>query len=166
MLLLLLTVSGFGLALVNYRRADTWHDRADQWQARSIAAEERARNLETDLTASREQAALLTIGLDAANADRAALQQRIDQLAGEKATAQDQQRVAEAERDSAVYVSNLASTAAVDGAQCLSDVGNALDAIVSFYSGAYVDSMVDRAVSSCGRFDSSYRRFANAVGGL
>ncbi|HXK34324.1 MAG TPA: hypothetical protein VNM91_09950 [Dehalococcoidia bacterium] len=106
---------------------------------------------------------LTRIALDNSEEDRANLQIRIDDLAGEKASAEDRQRVAEAERDSAVYVANVASTAASDARQCLSDISVALDAIVSYASASYINLLVDVAVASCGQADASYAQFISAV---
>jgi hypothetical protein len=157
-------VAGIAMAVVNYQRASTWEDRAVEWEARAVASDERAAQLDRDLAEARNNLAIMTIGLDTANADRLELQGRVDELAGEKASAQDQQRVAEAERDTAYYFAGLAGDAAENGALCLNDVFVALDAINSYSYGFYVDSLISQAVYSCGQFDDSYNTFARAVG--
>src|SRR6476659_5723174 len=95
--------------------------------------------------------------------NRDALQTRIDALAGEKANAEDQQQLAQQERDSAVSVLTLASQAANDARQCLLDVGDALSALSAQGSTSYARGLVSRADASCAASDTSYANFAAGV---
>jgi hypothetical protein len=137
--------AGIALSIVNYRRATTWEDRAD-------ASEARAQDLGGQLTAS--------------EADRAELQVRIDELAAEKAKAEDEQRVTEAQRDTAYYIIGLAEAFSADAGQCVSDLDAVVVAVLNFYPPAYVGALYDQAVASCAVADSSFASFAAAVASL
>jgi hypothetical protein len=165
-LMVVAAIAGIVVSIVNYQRAEEWSDRSEAWETRAVASGELAEELGSQLSDSQTESALRKIALETSEADRDALQSRIDGLANEKASAEDRQRVAEGERDSAVYVASLAGTAAIDARQCLDDVEAALSAIIDYYSTAYVDSLIDRAVASCAASDGSYSEFATAVGRL
>ena len=156
-------VVGIALSIINFQRARTWETRSSDWESRANTAEQRSSELTTQLTDSRNESAIRQIALEASEEDRQELQLRIDGLANEKASAQDQQRLAEGERDYAVYVSGLASGAAIDARQCLDDVNTALSAIVDFLSPSYIDSLIDRAVASCAASDQSYATFVGSL---
>ena len=77
-------------AVINYRRANEWQDN-------TRAADQRATELQADLDATNAQLDLaqtelkvMSIGLDASNKDRDALQAQIDALTAEQTNAGDQ----------------------------------------------------------------------------
>jgi septal ring factor EnvC (AmiA/AmiB activator)/ribosomal protein L40E len=165
--ILALVAIGMGvLALVNYRRANTWQNRSHEWQSRAETSEQHAADVEHQLADTEGQLAVTKIALERSDGDRKTLQARVDQLAGEKASAEDQQRAAESERDSANYLLGLATRAATDARQCIADIERAVEAIANYRttSMAYIDSLINQVGVSCGTSDNSYRRFAAAVG--
>ena len=85
-----IAVAATVFAVINYRRANEWQDR-------TRAADQRATELQADLGATNAQLDLaqtelkvMSIGLDASNKDRDALQAQIDALTAEQTNAGDQ----------------------------------------------------------------------------
>src|SRR5262249_15214339 len=151
-----IAVAAGALAFVNYRRATSWRDSLHTSQGQ-------AADLSLQLDRAQSELKLTSLALGASNKDRDALQTRIDALAGEKASAEDQRQLATQERDSAVSVLNLATAAAIDARTCLDDVSAALTALDGHGATAITRGLIARADTTCAASDASYANFAAGV---
>jgi hypothetical protein len=113
--LLVLTVGALGWYGFDTREgADQWERTARRWQDRAGSQEDRA-------VASERAVADLSRKLEASEADVAALESRVTELAAEKAAVGDQRELAEGERDFFREVSELAADAANQLSNCVSE---------------------------------------------
>lgn len=132
------------------------HRNGSQWQEHAHTAEAHAQDLDMRLTKS--------------EADRQALEHRIDALASEKANAQDSQAVAEQQTQTATELATLATTAAADQRVCRSALDTLLRATLDAFSIggglSYAASLAGTADQTCGQADVSFNRLVSGVNAL
>jgi uncharacterized protein YhaN len=104
---------------------------ADEWQRATDEWEERAEQRRVQLEAEQQRADQLTEALEASEADVALLEQRVTDLAAEKAAVADERELAESARDVYADLSVLATDAAGQLSACVAAQDRLFQAILA-----------------------------------
>jgi hypothetical protein len=130
--LAVLLVAAGTSAVLSYRNGQAWERRAGQQATRAEAAERRATELRGQLDKSE------------ASVDR--LQRRIDDLADEKAQAEDEREILRVYAEQYQDLTHTAGSVTDELAVCISELANAMSLIGNPYAST---SYLDQAVDDC-----------------